>query len=228
MERGYWLAKQFFNKEEICSIRFKMEKIFKNYIGSSTDESIIKLFKEDFQGFIGCANQCQKLLSVYNLAGSLEDVLKIKCDIKLPTMNTKPLVSFSSKHTSKSEVYWKIPAHQDSPSNLGSKNGVTCWIPLQDTNEDLGPLEVSPNSHLLGELPHKNLNGVPVLLKNNFKFDPMPMDVGDALFFNTMLVHKSGLNKTENSIRWSMHFRYNDAMEQSFVDRKYTLNRTGD
>ena len=50
----------------------------------------------------------------------------------------------------------------------------------------------------------------------------MPVEVkqGDALFFSSFLVHRSGDNVTD-AIRWSCHFRYNDLAENTFIERKY-------
>ncbi len=50
------------------------------------------------------------------------------------------------------------------------------------------------------------------------------MEQGDALFMNSFLVHRSGTNVTDR-IRLSMHFRYNDASESTFISRKYPRHR---
>ena len=234
MENGYYLAKNIFDKKEIIVIRNEMEVIFENFsekaICGNADKFLMKLFKEDFDAFLGCAYLCQKLCSIHSLAGSLFNTLMDHCNLDFPVLNTKPLVSFSSKHTAKNEAYWKIGPHQDWPSNLGSTNGVTCWIPLQDVDEELGPLEIVPDSHLLGALEHQGTPPVihGIATDTFFNYVPVPIKIGDALFFHTMLIHKSGENKTDDRIRWSMHFRYNDASEQSFIDRRYPSNRTND
>lgn len=229
MERGYCLVENLFSRSEIASIREDMNFIFSQFSGGRKvdDLFLMELFKNDIDAFVGCAGLCQKLPSLYRLAGSekIRQVL-IELGIKFPTLNTKPLVSFSSKNTAKSEAYWKIAGHQDYPSNLGSINGITLWMPIQDTYEDLGPLEVAPDSHKDGVLEHSGTP--PVLVNDNFDYISVPMKLGDALFFDTKLVHRSGLNKTDDKIRWSMHFRYNDVCESSYIDRKYPKNRTND
>lgn len=225
MEVGYCLEKNLIDKADIVDIRTKIQSVFKNF-NCHSETDIMCLFKNDFDAFIGCANLCQKLPEIYRLASGLNDVL-YRCGIIFPVLNTKPIISFSSKNTAKTEAYYRLGPHQDWPSNLGSTNGITCWIPLQDVDEDLGPLEVVPNSHTLGPLEHE---GVPPLLINKSGFDyvSVPMNIGDALFFHTMLIHRSGNNVTEDRIRISLHLRYNDANEPSFVKRKYPRNRTGD
>lgn len=225
METGYCLEKNLIDKSEILDIRHKIQSIFKN-LECGSEPDMMRLFRDDFDAFIGCASLCQKLPEIYKLAGSLNDAV-CRSGIDFPVLNTKPILAFSSKHTAKSEAYYRLGAHQDWASNLGSTNGVTCWIPLQDVDDDLGPLEVVPNSHLLGPLEH---SGTPPLLVDNtgLNFISVPMALGDALFFNTMLVHRSGHNVTDDRIRISLHFRFNDANEPTFIQRKYPRNRTGD
>lgn len=229
MDNGYCLIEGLFSRYEIESIRNDMNSIFAVFSGGKkvNDKFLMELFKNDFDAFVGCANLCQKLPSVYRLAGSekIRQVLR-GFGLGLPTLNTKPLVSFSSKHTAKTEAYWKIAGHQDYPSNLGSLNGVTLWMPLQDTDPIIGPLEIVPNSDKLGILPHVGIP--PALVEDNFEYTSISMNLGDALFFDTKTIHRSGNNITEDKIRWSMHFRYNDALEPSFIERKFPKNRTND
>ena len=48
---------------------------------------------------------------------------------------------------------------------------------------------------------------------NEDDFVSLEVEAGDMVIFSSFLIHRSGNNKTE-SIRWSMHYRYNDAAEQ--------------
>lgn len=225
---GYHLEKSIFTND-VLKLKDKIVSVFRFYTGdhkSDFDFMIVNLFKNDFDGFIGCANVCQNLPELYNLCFHKDMlVLLKKLGIEQVCMNTRPLVSFSSKLTSKSENYWKIPAHQDWPSTLGSLNGLTCWIPLVDLqNKDLGPIEISESSHLFGSLKFED-NGVPVLLnKLNFIFKPIFMNIGDVLFFNNFTVHKSGDNVTDK-IRLTVHFRYDDYFESTYKDRKFPRHR---
>lgn len=223
---GYVIIKNAFKKENVKKIKHDIEKIFYTYKKSdmSFDNHLINLFKNDFNGFVGCANVCQYLPSLFNLSSS-EEMLNIlySVGIELPVLNTRPLLSFSSEYTAKSENYWKVPAHQDWHSMQGSINAVTCWIPLVDVNNDMGSLQILPCSHLSGKVDHLD-NGVPYI--NNFvgDFVSVPLNVGDAVLFNTFTIHKSGNNITKK-IRLSAHFRYDDCAESTFIDRKYPKHR---
>jgi len=222
MTNGYQV-KSLFDPQTIHDLHKEIMYVFNHYLNKkATDADIIQLFQNDFEAFHGCAGICQKLPSLWSLAIAIIPFL----DLVHPVFNTKPILHISSRHTAKSDAYWKIPAHQDWASNLGSTNGVTVWVPLVEITDDLGPLEVSPDSHLLGPLEHET-EGVPVLKDYNGEFVSLPMKVGEAILFNTMTVHRSGVNRTDR-IRWSCAFRYNDAAEEDFIKRKYPRNRTGD
>jgi phytanoyl-CoA hydroxylase len=233
MEKGYWLAEGLLATDKIKDILEDIEILFRQFSKNCGDQAIMEVFRNDFEAFMGCAHLCRKLPQIYELAGSLQQTLIENCGLRMPVLNTKPIISFSSRHTAKKEEYWKIGPHQDWASNLGSTNGITVWIPLQDVDDDLGPLQVIPRSHLFGYMEHE---GVPPILKSDLvsrvlldnKWHSVPMKAGDVLFFRTLLIHQSGENKTNDKIRKSIHLRYNDALEQSFIDRKYPLNRTGD
>ena len=224
---GYHLEKQIVPKEEIVLLRNQMIKVFRVYTKDEETEFnklIIDLFRQDTDGFVGCANICQNMIEVCKLSLDQRIIdLVQQLGLKWPSINTRPLVSFSSPLTSKNENYWKVPAHQDWPSTQGSINGLTCWMPLVDVDTDLGPLEISPRTHLQGYLEHDD-KGVPYLTDKEHEFVAVKMECGDALFFSNFTIHRSGINKSDR-IRWSMHFRYNDILEPTFVNRKFPRHR---
>lgn len=103
----------------------------------------------------------------------------------------------------------------------GSLDAVVVWIPLLDIDAPLGALEIVPESHKRGLLAPELINGFGKV--DQFKdedFMPVEVELGDALFFNAFLVHRSGINETQ-SIRWACHFRYNNLAEETFVERGY-------
>lgn len=226
-ENGYCVIRKFAKVEKIAD---QIYDLFSDYTGETSanrDEILMNLFSKDLDSFVGCAHACQSLLSVGNIAtdDKMIATLIYHLGLKNPVVNTRPCISFSSKNTAKKEYYWKTPPHQDWPSTQGSLNGLTCWIPLVDVTTELGPLEVAPKTHLLGPLPWDEV-GVPSLLNgDNFNFIPVPMEAGDAIFFSNFLVHRSGNNTTSDKIRMSMHFRYDDAQEKFFMQRKYPKHK---
>jgi phytanoyl-CoA hydroxylase len=227
-KQGYAVVRNFV---EVSDLLAEMRDVFARYlphIADVTDQVIFDLFKDDFAGFYGCANICQYLASLTSLSASTRVCRALgELGIKMPVINTRPLVSFSSRYLAKNESYWKVPAHQDWPSTQGSLNGLTCWIPLVDVPTELGPLEMIPGSHLNGAMEHKEQSGVPICGSDFSEGDfvPVPMKAGDALFFSYFTVHRSGTNTTADKIRWTIHLRYDDRSELSFIQRKYPKNR---
>ncbi len=111
--------------------------------------------------------------------------------------------------------------HQDYNYNLGSMNSVTVWLPLQDTDSAVGPLEVIPGSHKVGYLPEKD--GFLTNVKDS-DFVSVPVKCGQALIFSQFLAHRSGKN-TSDRIRYSLQIRYNDLKDQEYASRKYYVNK---
>lgn len=225
-EQGFDYTTGLFCRSTIDKIICDIKKVFDTYCNHnlSFEDKLKYLFKNDFQGFVGCANSCQYLPSLFSLASSELLLNKLKSlGVLFPIINTRPLLSFSSKHTSVHDNYWKVPSHQDWLSMQGSINGITCWIPLVDVSREMGALQICPKSHLLGKLPHED-NGVPYIEKFDGDFQDFPMHAGDALFFNTFTVHRSG-NNISDKIRISAHFRYDDCVEKTFIERKYPRHR---
>lgn len=225
---GYYLVKDLISLKIIEAVRQEIFDVFGFYTKVKVnDQTIMELFSKDFDGFHGCAQMCQNLISLNALGCSESLVETIKeLGIKHPTINTRPLVSFSSIKTAKNNSYWKTPPHQDWPSCQGSINGITVWIPLINIDNTIGPLEVIPRSHSFGYLEHGDKD-VPFLVnipQEASEFLPIPMQVGDALFFNAFTIHRSGENITDK-IRLTTHFRYNDAKEPTFIERKYPRHR---
>jgi len=224
-KNGFLLVKDFCTND-VKNIKKEMEVSFelickRKY--KNIDKDIICLFKEDRSKFLGWANMCQNLLSVHRLANSkkIENLL-VSNGLKMPVLNTRPLLSLSCKSIAEHESYWKVPDHQDWPSTRGSLNGVTIWLPLISLCNNLGPLEVLKHSHLDGLLNHDNDGLVPVISSEiSSDFISKKMKIGDILIFNYFTVHRSGTNLYADRIRWSLHFRYDDAKEKTFIERKY-------
>ena len=104
----------------------------------------------------------------------------------------------------------------------GSLDAVVVWIALADIDRSLGTLEVIPKSHKWGLLESEMTDGYGKINEALNLSDIAAIDVqaGDALFFSTFLVHRSGTNVTD-SIRWSCHFRYNNLQEATFIERGF-------
>jgi len=188
----------------------------------SFNKAIFKLFEISFDDFLGCAKAAQHLLSLNNLASSrlIFNFLK-NFGLKNPIICVKPIIFFNSPFLAKQEAHFKTPAHQDWRSMQGSLNSLVIWIPLVDVIPELGPVEFIYKSHLEGlrETEDGGLFQNVNLSKDEIKkFISIPVEKGDAVFFSAFTIHRSG-NNISDDIRWSMHFRYNDLDESTFIER---------
>ena len=110
--------------------------------------------------------------------------------------------------------------HQDYPYNIGSLNSVTIWIPLQDVDIESGALLVAPGTHLNGVYP--NRKGI-IVKEHRFRFESVPMKLGEVLVFNQKLVHQSGMNVSDK-IRFSVQLRFSDLACKDYASRGYPIN----
>lgn len=226
---GFLVVKNCFKREEILNIKKQFTDCFTQLTNKNNcnDIDIINFFKDDFEHYIKWASLCQNLVSLYTLASkpSLIKTLK-ECGLKLPCFNTKPTLLFSCEKTAKHQCNWKIPSHQDYPSMRGSLNSVTVWTPFVDIDDTIGPLEISRGSHMSGLLPFCEYgNGLVLKQDENFEFEKLYLNIGDIVVFNCFTVHKSGVNHSKDRIRISAQFRFDDALEQSFVSRGYPKHK---
>jgi hypothetical protein len=233
--QGYVLLKGLFPAEEIEAIHAEAKRVFARQIverGLSETEDLpepefedamARLFEEDLPTFTNCGKQAQHLVSLHRLSLDERIVEKLReLGLSWPNISTRPVLYFNAERLAKKEVYWRLDVHQDWRSMQGSLDSAVVWIPLIDIDEKLGALEVIPESHLWGLLDADMEDGYGHVQGDvdESQFIPVEVERGDALFFSSFLVHRSGTNVTD-SIRWSCHFRYNNLAEPTFVERGY-------
>jgi len=197
----------------------------KNEIAESTFErSLSLLFSKNPEAVKNGGKQVQNLISLHQLQVNDELVNAIRdiAGLVKPVINTKPVLFFHNKSLAESEIYWKVPAHQDYGTTQGSVNSVVVWTPLVNMTDELGPLEVVPGSHKQGLRETKYDNGFGLVdVHENEAFKPILCDVGDVILFSTLLVHRSGTNKSDSKIRWSINLRFSDLADQYWLDHDY-------
>ena len=88
---------------------------------------------------------------------------------------------------------------------------VNFWLPLVDTDEVNGCLQVIPGSHKVGRLPFKD-NPEAILPDAMPTGQPVtcPVPKGGVLLLQHRTVHRSGPNYSDG-IRWSLDIRYSDS-----------------
>lgn len=235
-QEGYCLLKNYLDKNYLSDILGEARSIFDVQLrrnglspGPGADleafeKALYELFKKDYQGFLGSAKLVQHTLSMHRLAVSEPVAAAVKAmGVKHPAICVKPIIFFNSRHLAKMEGHYKTPAHQDWRSMQGSLNSIVVWMPLVPIDKTLGAVEVVPRSHLLGLVDSEKdewFRHVTDASITEDSFVPMEVEPGDLVCFSAFTVHRSGNNVTER-VRWSMHFRYNDVEETSFVQRGF-------
>lgn len=230
---GFVILKSFFDPKVIDAIRNEAKEVFgiaisKNniYYDPTSEESftkaLFKLFEVSYNDFLGAAKAAQHIINMHRIAVSEKLITLVKeYGIKSPIFCVKPIIYFNSRHLSKIEGHYKTPPHQDWRSMQGSLNSMVVWIPLVDINKDLGAVEFVSGSHTKGLLDTDTDEWFRHVSDKEIKeedFIPAEVEKGDVVLFSAFSVHRSGNNITDK-IRWSMHFRYNDASEKTFIDR---------
>jgi len=233
-EKGFLVFKRFLKKQDLNRVRRDAQQVFisqmihKGLLERGTvserdvEAAMYKFFAVHQEEFLNCGKQVQYLLSLHRIGvhPSIERKL-YELGLCFPNISTRPLLSISSRHVSKKDSYWLSPPHQDWRSMQGSLDSVVVWLPLVDVDASLGALKVVPGSHKRGLLATELVDDFGIVSQfRDEEFVSVEMEMGDALFFSSFLVHRSGTNVTE-SIRWSAHFRYNNMEEASFVKRGY-------
>ena len=234
-KNGVVVIKSILDRSLLEDIKLEVQNIFvkaflKNNIlfdlkdENSFNMAIYKLFEISFNDFLGCAKAAQHILNMSNFASSsiIKEILN-KLGLEHPLICVKPIIFFNSRHLAKEEAHFKTPAHQDWRSMQGSLNSIVLWIPLIDINSELGPVEFIKKSHLNELKKTKNGNlfqNIKIDKNLEKKFVSIPVEKGDLVIFSSFTIHRSGNNISEG-IRWSMHFRYNDLNENSFIERGF-------
>jgi phytanoyl-CoA hydroxylase len=234
---GFQLVKNLFDANEIELIHKEAKEIFYRQFKNlgypvsniKTEDDFNKLmfrmFEEHPELIISSGKNIQHLISLHRLSLD-ERIVNIlqKLGLKTPNICTRPMFFFNAKKLAKKQVYWKTDPHQDWRSMQGSLNSMVVWVAMCDIDISLGALEVIPSSHLDGLQTTEMVDSfglIPEQIAVQSKFVPVEVKKGDVLFFSSFLIHQSGNNSTENGIRWSAHFRYNDLDEPDFIARGY-------
>ena len=237
-EKGFVVKKGLIAPEDLDLIRCEAKKIFliqmtqemnpgiKDLSEQEFEQRLFDYFKKDLAGFINCSRQIQHLISLQRL-GVHKRILEALKGLGLESAihAYDPVCYFNSRHLATREHYWRQSAHQDWRAMQGSLDSVVVWIPLVNVDRSLGALEVIPGSHKGGVLDAdyvENYWQIKSKLLDEAQFLPMELNKGDALFFSTLLVHRSGANST-NSIRWSSQLRFNNLQEKTFLKRKFPM-----
>jgi hypothetical protein len=218
----------------IISTREKIIQVFNlasRFNGGPTifnDEDIINLYRSDQRDLWVTAYDQLRLIpnmSYFANHPAIIKTLQERCGIKFPVL-AGPISIRANMPNDESN---KFPPHQDYPYNNGSLNSITLWMPFQDVEGDLGPLDVIHGSHKEGLMNTTSDGRMIKILKDHrdeSEYASINMKVGEALIFNQFVIHRSG-NNNSNRILFSLQLRYNDLDDAEFAKRRYFVAHSG-
>jgi len=230
---GYLIVKNCILPDEIDQIREDAQYIFSlqlathgfkyNYSDQEEfEQELYSFFKQYPETFFNCGKHIQHLISLHRLSLDNRIINKLKeLGLRFPNICTRPVLYFNTKHLATKDIYHTMPPHQDFYSMEGSSNSIVIWLPLTNVTKKIGTLQIVPRSHKNGLITTANQDGFGIVSKyKNNDFISVELEKGDVLFFSSFLVHRSGINSTD-SIRWSVHYRFNDLEDSDFIKRQY-------
>ena len=158
---------------------------------------------------------------LYKIASSNEmsQIIR-KAGIKSPHYGTRPYVRVDMPNDLK---FSRFRAHQDFPYNKHSKNSVVIWIPLQNTNYELGCLRFWVGSHVKNKIYKYDKKKI-IINRKKINFRSFPCKFGQSIIFSQFLVHESGENFTDK-IRFSIQFRVTDLNSKEYALRNFPVVR---
>ena len=127
----------------------------------------------------------------------------------------------------------ELPWHQDNGyTPTIPEEYVTCWLALDDADEQNGCIWVLPGSHLQGTLDHHDGSG-PFRVGYDGGDDgvPVPIRRGSVLVFSSLIMHRSGPNVTDRPRRaWILQYcvaEARSALSNKPLDDRLRVARDG-
>lgn len=119
--------------------------------------------------------------------------------------------------------------HQDSSyfrQNAHGENGCVCSVALKRVPIEEGALEILPGSHTIGRIEVTKTGGASAIASEQYRVPEsytrdavpvsIPLEAGDAIFFNIDLIHRSGTNVSE-SFRFTAISRFHRMFTADFA-----------
>ena len=159
-EIGY-VVKEFDFASEVSRFRKEILSIFdlvarhNGLAPIKTDQDVVDLYRGPNNYLWKQAHSVVELLPIQNWFASNATLLEFVGMLGIQ----KPV--FTSHHEVRVDMpndlhYGKRTIHQDGVYSRGSKRSLVVWIPLQDTDKEIGAVCVAPRTHQFGLLPNKN------------------------------------------------------------------------
>ena len=217
--------------ENVCQVYFKNNpsskflKEKKPWCNDLFHEEIIKFRDENQNEFSEVYDICQSSIPLVQLITSkrISEICAIllHCQpIELSQIGN--MVRMDTPNDTRNKTAW----HQE--MQFVRNPGLVLWIPLVEITDDIGMLHVLEKSHLDGEIVierneiHDYTTSrvskceIPEKILEKYKEKIIKINKGDALFFDTKLIHSSGDN-TSKRIRFTCQIRFLNSVSNEFA-----------
>lgn len=106
----------------------------------------------------------------------------------------------------------EFPWHQDNGyTPIDPEQYLTCWIALTESTIENGCIWVMPGSHARGIRPHLESPIGKVGYSGTDPGQPVPLPKGGMAVFSSLLLHRSGPNRTREQVRKGYIVQFCDA-----------------
>ena len=212
-ENGFLVIKKFFSKKDIQSISKELNQIINSnnqniYLYYTRSKINKKLILNRIENFYENNKKIKNILDK-KLKNVIYQIIKTKVNL------------FKDKANVKSPGAVGFEPHQDLTiwNNMYKiKEFITVAVTIDKSNKKNGCLEISPKSHILGELA-KFEKAIPLRKVKKLKWKKLISLPGDIVIFNDKTAHRSESNTSSKSRR--MLFLTFDDIKYGNKIRKY-------
>ncbi|PPR48337.1 MAG: hypothetical protein CFH18_00089 [Alphaproteobacteria bacterium MarineAlpha5_Bin8] len=233
------ITNQFYD-EFAKSIRLIIEREFPNLdsnININSKEWLVNkgmlfLDKKNHKFLVEIYDQIPRTNIFYNII-NYEKIIKIvNCLLKRNSQNNLYINPATLRMDIPKKFEYSYGWHRDNNSNIPNSNFIQLWCPLiNDINKKIGGLNVLNGSHKYnlntsstkieknklkkGMVVRPSLK-TKVFKSKDFKEEIITAKVGEIVFFNNSLMHKSGLNFSNEKIRYVLAAFYHDTTNKEW------------
>ncbi len=216
-ENGYLVIKKFFSKKDINSISNELNMIVRKdnkniYLYYTRSKINKKLILNRIENFYENNKKIKNILDK-KLKNTINQILKSKVNL------------FKDKVNVKSPGAVGFEPHQDLTiwnDMYKIKEFITVAVTIDKSNKKNGCLEISPKSHVLGELA-KFEKAIPLRTVKKLKWKKLISFPGDIVIFNDKTAHRSEANLSNKSRRMLFltfnDVRYGNKLRKYFKDK---------
>jgi len=235
-ENGFLIIKNLILSEKLNQVNdliayvIKLESDKNNILSSDSNELLhkimIKLKKNTASSSwiyqtINCSNIFKKFIHSVSLDEIAKQLLHLDSIQSLGTNSSS--LRIDVPHDKKNIRDW----HQDSHYFLDNKNAsdsLVVWIPFDDVEEKNGAVLICPKSHREGRLESVHVEATYGISEQYItdskkveKYEQIIANCkkGDTIFFNMDLIHKSGVNSSDE-VRYTAQIRYTSLNKPGF------------